>query len=102
MPDSYRPLREDDPVGTEVYAKHRRPHVELLGSILARHGMHAWVYDDDGPSTWDAGLLFVRVPDPWGELLEAAKVAAELLERYYPKLTTLRAAIAAAEQAARP
>lgn len=72
MADTYRPLREDDPVGTEVYTQ---PFSISSGRITTRRGQQACVDDGAFLTVWHVSKLFVRVPDPWGELLEAAKWA---------------------------
>jgi hypothetical protein len=97
MPDTYRPLREDDPVGTEVYLRCAGQY-EALGRLLATTAERwCWSRPPCGcPVTHEAHQLYVRVPDPWGELLRTAKklVTDEPDWKIYDPL---RAAIAAAE-----
>ena len=79
MADTYRPLREDDPVGIEVWSTMTYESTpRLLGPVLLwGRFSQVCVEVGQGIEVWNIRHLVVRVrePDPWGELLEAAKWA---------------------------
>ena len=96
MPDTYRPLREDDPVGTEVWFGIPKDDCSPR-TLLLRHSQ--WGVVAYGPHAMPSvellRHLFVRCPDPWGELLAKAKKVVQLNGSH----NELRAAIAAVEAA---
>lgn len=102
MADTYRPLRDDDPVGTEVEIEGCGPSLWVLRARHNSWGMLTSVqFQEDHPIVRSLIALRVRVPDPWGELLAAARIAYEVADfsNYPVTEQQLGDAIAAVEAA---